>query len=178
MTEEFKGRGMTPHNMPWGGVYPEDEAGRVEMPTSPELDATVKRARGQSPAFVHLDPIAYYAQPANTHDTENLDEKRVEAENAAGVPVKLRTVTTPDAFNIDNIPPENSFEISAKVSVSMDDLNTKMARNGAKSILANELNRAHEQLGLKSYYTPEMLSAMASARLRAQQKAKKKTKRK
>lgn len=60
----------------------------------------------------------------------------------------------------------------------MDDLTTQMARMGAKQILAQELNRAHEQLGVKSYYTPEMLSALASKRLRAQQKAKKKTKRK
>lgn len=138
----------------------------------------MSKARGITHGIIHYDSFGYLSEPANVKDTENLEANRTEAERVAGVPVKLRTVTTPGAFNLDNIPPENSFDFSANPEVTIDDLTTQMARMGAKQILAQELNRAHEQLGVKSYYTPEMLSALASKRLRAQQKAKKKTKRK
>ena len=133
----------------------------------------MRKARGENPGIIHYDSFGYFATPANVNDTENLEANRAEAERASGVPV-----TAPRPFNLDNIPPENSFDFSAKVEVTMEDLTSQMARMGAKQILAQELNIAHAQLGVKSYYTPEMLSALASKRLRAQQKAKKKAKRK
>jgi hypothetical protein len=72
------------------------------------------------------------------------------------------------------LPPE--MEIKANPTVTMDDLKDDMARIGAKQILATELNEAFSQAGVVSYFTPEMLSALAAKRLRAQQKAKKKLK--
>lgn len=122
MTEEFKGRGMTPHNMPLGG-YPED-----------------------------------FVQPANLMDVPAIEDLK----RSYGVE------------EIRKLQPGPDFKITAEVSITQEDLMTDMARKGAKQILANELNRAFAEEGIKTHYTPEMLSALASERLRAEQRQKKK----
>lgn len=167
MTEEFKGRGLTPHNMPWGGGYPEDFVERVEIPVDPEtkgkLDASLATVReeaqnvvgrGLTKHFVAMDVCAYRA--------EAVDENGYPIGNSREDHAKRET-EFPDPITI-----------AATVNINNLDLENDMIAKGAKQIMANELNLMFAEQGIKTHYTPEMLSALAAERLRAEQKRKKK----
>lgn len=173
MTEEFKGRGLTPHNLPWGGGYPEDfvepavihidsdlkekldasltkvredgELVHLEIPVSEESQKVL--GRGMSKHFVTYDSVGYYAKATD----EN------------GYPVEDAQQEIPDPITL-----------AATVNINNLDLENDMIAKGAKQIMANELNLMFAEQGIKTHYTPEMLSALAAERLRAEQKRKKK----
>lgn len=129
-------------------------------------EAKSQYPRGLTPHFTHLDHGTEFI-PANVMDVPAVEE--------------FAQQNGYDVEKLTNFPRGEDLEITTNVAANKDDLTPDglmgvMVRNGAKQILSDELNRASTQLGVVSYYTPEMLSALASARLRAEQKAKKKLK--
>ena len=84
----------------------------------------------------------------------------------------VKNLITYDDFGY--LPPE--MKISAQVDITQLDVNSKMTRITAKQIMAGEINTVMASLGIKTKYTPEMLSAIAAASVRKKQKAKKKLK--
>lgn len=170
MTEENKGRG---HNLPHGLPFPEDIIpGDVSVSVDPEL----KERLDNSLELVRESGETAYLQ-SSEKNAERLQESIAQVRTGRGMSPHFIRMDPVGYFDVSDYP-ANVMDIEANVTVTADDLNSQMARMGAKQVMAAELNIALAQAGLAATYTPEMLSAIASGNIRKKQKAKKKTKRK
>lgn len=107
----------------------------------------------------------------------------INAENEENAPAPRLRGETPHLIHVDEMPYyKEPVEISANPTVEESELTEKhdlmdaLARNVGKVELANMLNEIAVSEGQAPTFTPEMLSAVASARIRQQQKQKRKTK--
>lgn len=171
MTEENKGRG---HNLPHGLPFPEDIIpGDVSVSVDPEL----KERLDNSLELVRESDETAYLQ-SSEKNAARLQESVAQVRKGRGMSPHFITMDPVAYFDTSIDHPANVMDIEANVTVTADDLNSQMARMGAKQVMAAELNIALAQAGIAATYTPEMLSAIASGNIRKKQKAKKKTKRK
>lgn len=107
----------------------------------------------------------------------------INAESEENAPAPRLRGAIPGVATMDEMPFfKEPVEISANPTIEESELSEKhdlmdsLARNVGKVELANMLNEIAVSEGQAPTFTPEMLSAVASARIRQQQKQKRKTK--
>ena len=131
--------------------------------------------RGQTPYFHTTEDAGFITGPV---PGEYIEGQHMPA-NLMDVPAVEEFKRNLGVEEICKFTPGPDIEIKVDMKITSEDLTPdglmgKMVRNGAKQILAEELNNAFAEEGITTHYTAEMLSALAAARLRAEQKHKKK----
>ncbi len=107
----------------------------------------------------------------------------INAENEENAPAPRLRGETPHIIRVDEMPYlKEPVEISANPTVTSEDVDEKhdlmnaLARVTGKEELSKLLNEIAVSEGQAPTFTPEMLSAVASARIRQQQRQNRKTK--
>jgi hypothetical protein len=107
----------------------------------------------------------------------------INAESEENAPAPRLRGETPHIIHVDEMPYlKEPVEISANVTIEESELTEKhdlmdaLARNAGKVELSAMLNEIAVSEGQAPTFTPEMLSAVASARIRQQQRQNRKTK--